>query len=155
MKIWNLPHHPRSWHQLKPKSSSFHPFYAPCPHTTYMCMHPGPLQPPYTLETRFSEAPRLFSSRYPTLLKLWCVHEILLMLSFSKYIFNHAQEIHTKYALTRSSHKKLSIKTPKDNLPRISPLIHTKDYLQDSIAILFILSSSRSLIPFLGHLTTF
>jgi hypothetical protein len=51
--------------------------------------------------------------------------------------------------------KKLSINTPKDILTRSSPLIHKKDDLQETIAILFILSSSRSLNPFLGHLTHF
>jgi hypothetical protein len=89
------------------------------------------------------------------LLKLQCAHDILLMLSFLEYIFNHAQDIHTKYALTRSSHKKLSINTPKDILTRSSPLIHKKDFLQETISILFILSSFRSLNPFLGHLTYF
>jgi hypothetical protein len=80
--------------------------------------------------------------------KLQCIHEILLMLSSSEYIFNNSQEIHTKNAFTGSSHKNLSINTPKYILTRISPLIHKKDDLQESIAILFILSSSRSLNPF-------
>jgi hypothetical protein len=83
--------------------------------------------------------------------KLQCVHEILPISSLSEYIFNHAQDIHTKML----SQKSLSISTPKDIVTRSSPLIHKKNVLQDSIAILFILSSSMSLNPFLGHLTYF
>ena len=52
------------------------------------------------------------------------------------------------------SHKKLSINTPQDIHKKLS-IDPQKDDLQETIAILFILSSSRSLNPFLGHLTHF
>jgi hypothetical protein len=77
----------------------------------------------------------------------------ILWLPQSPIYLQYAQVFHTKNAqeaLTRSSPN-----TPKDILTRSSPLIHKKDDLQETIAILFILSSSRSLNPFLGHLTHF
>ena len=66
---------------------------------------------------------------------------------------HNRSSIMLKRSTPKCSHKKLSINTPKDILTRSSPLIHKNDYLQESIAILFILSSSRSINPFLGHLT--
>ena len=103
MQIWNLLQYSTASHQLKHKYSWFYLLYAPCPHIAYVCTCPGPLQPAYTSEDRVSKASRLFPSRSLILKKIWCVHEILLTLSFSEYIFNHSQEIHTKDALTRSS----------------------------------------------------
>ena len=52
-----------------------------------------------------------------------------------------SQEAFHQYS-KKYSHKKLSIDPQKDNL-------------QETIAILFIISFSRSLNPFLGHLTHF
>jgi hypothetical protein len=92
-----------------------------------------------------------FSVMISDLPKLQCVHEILLdLLSLRIDLQSCSRDPHQ-----RCSHKKLSINTPKDILTRSSPLIHKKDVLQETIAILFILSSSRSLNPFLGHLTYF
>jgi hypothetical protein len=87
--------------------------------------------------------------------KLQCIHEILPISSLSKYIFNTCSRDPHHICSTRISHKKLSINTPKDILTRSSPLIHKKYILQETIFILFILSSSGSLNPFLCHLTYF
>ena len=156
MQIWNLPHHPRAWHQLKHKSPWFYPLHAPCTQLAHVYTQPIHIQPTctHTLYTDrpcghqkigFSVNPRILSSRSMTLLKLWCIHEILLSLSSSQYIFNHAQEIHTN--------KKLSINTPKDILTRSSPLIHKRDshqmYFSQEIL------ASYLYFHLLGHLTHF